>query len=187
MLVENGSVAKWLRQRIANPPSSVRLRPEPLLLKPLRCADNSGLRRGFFVFSRARGGRIGCKGSAIRGNAGGVCVGFSDVGRFCNRPSPLAKPEGTQAGRAWGQTFGASPSIAPTPARGLHRISNCCHLHAAGTTMVYCGGKRDDSGCPSSSQRLTCTIARMPTRCGLMPARLEGAVACKAGYWQSMI
>ena len=49
MLVKSGSVAKWLRQRIANPPSSVRLRPEPLLLKPLRCADNSGLRRGFFV------------------------------------------------------------------------------------------------------------------------------------------
>ena len=38
-----------LSHRIANPPSSVRLRPEPLLLKPLRCADNSGLRRGFFV------------------------------------------------------------------------------------------------------------------------------------------
>ena len=55
----SGSVAKWLRQRIANPPSSVRLRPEPLLLKPLRCADNSGLRRGFFVFSRARLGVVG--------------------------------------------------------------------------------------------------------------------------------
>ena len=34
--------------------SSVRLRPEPLLLKPLRCADNSGLRRGF-LFSVALG------------------------------------------------------------------------------------------------------------------------------------
>ena len=47
-----GSVAKWLRQRIANPPSSVRLRPEPLLRRPLRCADNSGRRRGFFGPSR---------------------------------------------------------------------------------------------------------------------------------------
>ena len=29
-----GSVAKWLRQRIANPSSSVRLRPEPLKQTP---------------------------------------------------------------------------------------------------------------------------------------------------------
>ena len=32
--IENGSVAKWLRQRIANPPSWVQLPPEPLNRKP---------------------------------------------------------------------------------------------------------------------------------------------------------
>jgi hypothetical protein len=105
---------------IANPPSSVRLRPEPLLLKPLRCADNSGLRRGFFVFRLARG-RIGCKGSAIRGNAGGVCVGFSDVGRFCSRPYPPSETCGN-ASRAgvgsdvWRQSFDCShPGPGPAP------------------------------------------------------------------------
>jgi uncharacterized protein (DUF433 family) len=34
------------------PPSSVRLRPEPLFVKPSQCADNSGHRGSFFVFSR---------------------------------------------------------------------------------------------------------------------------------------
>ena len=33
--VDAGSVAKWLRQRIANPSSSVRLRPEPLVRTPV--------------------------------------------------------------------------------------------------------------------------------------------------------
>ena len=40
-----------LRLRIANPPSSVRLRPEPLNRRPSRCPGNSGRRGGFFVFS----------------------------------------------------------------------------------------------------------------------------------------
>ncbi len=39
-----------LRLRIANPPSSVRLRPEPLIRRPSRCPGNPGLRGGFFVF-----------------------------------------------------------------------------------------------------------------------------------------
>ena len=63
-----GSVAKWLRQRIANPPSSVRLRPEPLLLKPLRCADNSGLRRGFLFSAGVHGqqrGRVPREGLSL--------------------------------------------------------------------------------------------------------------------------
>jgi len=49
------------RQRIANPPSSVRLRPEPLLLKPLRCADNSGLRRGFLLRGDQRMSTVNCR------------------------------------------------------------------------------------------------------------------------------
>ena len=44
--------------RIANPPSSVRLRPEPLNRRPSRCPGNPGLRGGFFVFSRARLGVV---------------------------------------------------------------------------------------------------------------------------------
>ena len=40
-----------LRLRIANPPSSVRLRPEPLNRRPSRCPGNPGRRGGFFVFS----------------------------------------------------------------------------------------------------------------------------------------
>ena len=47
--------------RIANPPSSVRLRPEPLLLKPLRCADNSGLRRGFLLRWDQRMSSVNCR------------------------------------------------------------------------------------------------------------------------------
>ena len=76
----------------------------------------------------------------------------------------LENPTEMRAERAWGQGFGDSLSIAPTPARSLHRISNFDHSHTAGTTVVYWGGKRDDSGCPSSAQRLACTIARMPAR-----------------------
>ena len=38
-----------LRLRIANPPSSVRLRPEPLSRRPLRRPACTGFRRGFFV------------------------------------------------------------------------------------------------------------------------------------------
>ena len=46
----DGSVAKWLRQRIANPPSSVQLRPEPLTRKPRFFLSILRETRGFFVF-----------------------------------------------------------------------------------------------------------------------------------------
>jgi hypothetical protein len=49
---------------IANPPSSVRLRPEPLSVKPLRCADNSGHRGGFFVSGVVVGGSLGSESGA---------------------------------------------------------------------------------------------------------------------------
>ena len=35
-------------------------------------------------------------------------------------------------------------------ARSLHRISNFDHSHTEGTPVVYRGGNRDDSGCPST-------------------------------------
>jgi len=46
----DGSVAKWLRQRIANPPSSVQLRPEPLTRKLRFFLSILRETRGFFRF-----------------------------------------------------------------------------------------------------------------------------------------
>ena len=82
-----------------------------------------------------------------------------------------------------GATFAAGDSTAGIGIHSRPRLSdaNFDHSHTAGTAVAYCGGKRDESGCPSSAQRLTCTIARMPNRCALTPTRLEGMVACRAG------
>jgi len=52
--LDYGSVAKWLRQRIANPPSSVRLRPEPLNRRPSLSPGNIGLGGGFLLLGLAR-------------------------------------------------------------------------------------------------------------------------------------
>jgi hypothetical protein len=78
--------------------------------------------------------------------------------------------------RAWGQGAGDSLSNDPTPV--LHRISNYSHPSVAGTTVVYRGGKRDDSGCPVSAQRLACTVARM--RRGHQKDNGPGTLRCPA-------
>ena len=49
-----GSVAKWLRQRIANPSSSVRLRPEPLQENPLKTSCFQGVFRSLVISAGIR-------------------------------------------------------------------------------------------------------------------------------------
>jgi hypothetical protein len=73
-----GSVAKWLRQRIANPPSSVRLRPEPL------------------SFPLCRPVPTGAKSCRARGLGAAAAVGVVLSGEKVRLEDSLAAPDPTE-------------------------------------------------------------------------------------------
>jgi hypothetical protein len=74
----------WACCRIANPPSSVRLRPEPLSFSPLRFAANSGSREG-----------LGLRGSPARYRCPCPHVGTGASWPNCRKMSrPAAKAGG---------------------------------------------------------------------------------------------
>ena len=98
---------------IANPPSSVRLRPEPLFVKPSRCADNSGHRGGFFVSGLVVGGSLGSESgasqfanpaTACRVLTGFVLAGVSTGSRASPTPAIIEHPRASRRtrGRSWG-------------------------------------------------------------------------------------
>ena len=117
---------------IANPPSSVRLRPEPLSVKPSRCADNSGHRGGFFVFGSLAGWSLGSESgasqfappaTACRVLTGFVLAGFSGFStgsRASPTPAIIEHPQSSRRPRCrsrsggrscWGCCFPRRPSV----------------------------------------------------------------------------
>ena len=99
--------------RIANPPSTVRLRPEPLSVKPLRCADNSGHRAGFLVLGSLAGWSLGSESGASQfAHPATACpvlpefvlAGVSTGSRASPTPAIIKHPRASRKirGRSWG-------------------------------------------------------------------------------------